>query len=99
MCLCHFLIWSNGKRYEFVYVSYRKHQSYHRYILEKYLNRKLKRNEHVHHIDGDTLNNEINNLVVDDRSGHKKIHNSLQRCIAELYRKGIVKFKEGVYYV
>jgi hypothetical protein len=95
----HIETWKNGKRYEFVYISYRKHQSYHRYILEKYFNRKLKRNEHVHHIDGETLNNNINNLVVDDRSGHKKIHNSLQKCVAELYRNDVVKFKEGVYYV
>jgi hypothetical protein len=53
----------------------------------------------VHHIDGNTLNNNINNLVLDDRSGHKKIHNSLQKCVADLYKKGIVNFDRGIYYV
>ena len=50
-------------------------------------------------IDGDTLNNEINNLFIATRSEHKDIHNSLQKCIGELYLNGIVKFREGEYYV
>ena len=56
-------IWVNGKKvYE------------HRYVMEQYLGRKLKHGEEVHHIDGNKLNNDINNLVVLSTADHKKIH-------------------------
>ena len=31
-------------------------------------------NFHVHHIDGDKLNNDINNLAVMTRSAHSRLH-------------------------
>jgi len=46
----------------------------HRYVMENILGRKLKRHEHVHHLDGDTLNNHPLNLVVILHSDHSKIH-------------------------
>ena len=33
-------------------------------VTENYLGRKLKKNEVVHHIDGDRLNNQISNLYL-----------------------------------
>ncbi len=36
----------------------------HRLVVEKYMGRLLKRTENVHHIDGNRLNNNINNLMV-----------------------------------
>jgi hypothetical protein len=48
-----------------------------RYIMEKHLGRKLKSCELVHHIDCNTSNNDISNLLLTDRAGHKKIHSSI----------------------
>jgi hypothetical protein len=53
----------NGKRYR-----------EHRYLMEQELNRKLETKEHVHHVDGNKLNNDINNLEVLMESDHHKLH-------------------------
>lgn len=46
----------------------------HRYIMEQFLGRKLNRNELVHHIDGNRLNNAIENLEIMTLSEHTKMH-------------------------
>ena len=46
----------------------------HRYIMEQHLGRKLERNELVHHIDGDRLNNTIENLEVMTIEEHARMH-------------------------
>lgn len=46
----------------------------HRYIMEKIMQRKLTKKEHVHHINRNTLDNTINNLIVIDVHDHGKIH-------------------------
>ena len=46
----------------------------HRYIMEQHLGRKLKKDEVVHHIDGDKTNNKIYNLEVMKLSKHSKFH-------------------------
>lgn len=46
----------------------------HRVIMEQFLKRKLRRNEHVHHRDGDGLNNNINNLMVVPSAYHVRQH-------------------------
>lgn len=42
----------------------------HRYIMEQSLGRPLKRNESIHHIDGNKLNNLINNLQILTKTEH-----------------------------
>lgn len=46
----------------------------HRKIMEEHLNRPLTSDEIVHHIDGDKLNNDINNLIIVDRAEHMRLH-------------------------
>jgi len=46
----------------------------HRKNMEDYLGRKLNKTEIVHHIDGNKLNNSIDNLVLVTRSEHINIH-------------------------
>lgn len=46
----------------------------HRLVIEKKLGRILDTNEHVHHINGNKLDNRIENLVVVSRSEHMSVH-------------------------
>jgi len=87
----------NGKIYALAYLGHKKHQGYHRFVYEEFTGTKLTKDYHVHHIDGDTLNNDINNLVKLSRSEHKIAHNSLQFRVADLYKQSIVKFENGKY--
>lgn len=49
----------------------------HRYLMEKYLNRKLLSSELVHHKNDNKLDNRIENLEIVSRSEHKKRHNDI----------------------
>lgn len=51
----------------------------HRVVVEKYIGRRLDRKEHVHHKNGDTLDNWIDNLELLSHSDHSKHHHTLQR--------------------
>jgi len=51
---------------------YGRHE--HRVIGEKIAGRKLRSDEHVHHIDGDKHNNDPSNLIVMSASDHAKLH-------------------------
>ncbi len=88
---------AGGKEYQFGYLGDRKHKAFHRIIYEQFIDRKLDKNEHIHHIDGDTLNNEINNLILLTRKEHKECHNSLWDCLKILYESGIIRFNNGDY--
>jgi hypothetical protein len=46
----------------------------HRVVMEKYLGRKLKKGEIVHHIDGNKHNNDIKNLELMTQSKHASLH-------------------------
>ena len=46
----------------------------HRSVMEDFLERKLDRKEHVHHIDGDKTNNSIGNLLLMDIREHGRLH-------------------------
>ena len=46
----------------------------HRLVMEKLLNRYLNKEELVHHIDGDTKNNDPKNLELTTRSEHIRMH-------------------------
>lgn len=57
---------------------------YHRYIMEKHIGRKLLITEIVHHIDENTLNNSLDNLVIMSRKEHIILHKT-QECITKEY--------------
>ena len=80
--------WKGGRRIEISgYISIRIDKTYkyeHRYIMEKVLNRPLKRNEIVHHIDGDRQNNHPSNLLLLEN----KFHDSMETT--KRHRKGTI---------
>ncbi len=80
--------WKGGKsrlgEYMSIRVGHKKYQLEHRYVMEKHINRKLSRNEHVHHINGNKLDNRIENLEIIDASSHSKHHRSKDK---HLYKR------------
>ena len=46
----------------------------HRYLMEKYLGRKLESAEHIHHKNGNKKDNSIKNLEILSESSHHKLH-------------------------
>ena len=70
---CYFSsITKTKKKYKFVYIKGKKILE-HRFVMENFLKRPLNTIEHVHHIDGDSFNNKIENLQVLDIIDHAKI--------------------------
>lgn len=50
----------------------------HRYVMQQIVGRQLKRDEHVHHIDGNRLNNKPENLILTTPQNHRKEHASFR---------------------
>lgn len=79
--------WVNAKGYvegklwldQHTQISVKKH----RWLMEQHLGRPLLASEDVHHIDGNKLNNAIENLAVLSHGDHAKHHN-----MNRIYRKG-----------
>ena len=69
--------WVDKRGYRWIYVTEygkRRAKREHRVIMEKHLDRKLEPWEVIHHKDGDTLNNNVDNLEVIDWGEHTKMH-------------------------
>lgn len=67
------IILKNNGYYEYAR-GINKGRRVHRVLMEEHLGRKLNRNEVVHHIDHNKLNNDISNLELMDLNEHLKLH-------------------------
>ena len=63
-----------------------KQMAEHRHIMEQYLGRSINPREHIHHINGDTLDNKIENLCLIALREHSAIHR-----IGKYWHKGTSK--------
>jgi hypothetical protein len=79
----------NGKKKQYEY----------RKIVEEKIGRPLKTEEKIHHINGNTTDNRIENLFVCSNSQHMKAHTSLYVIVKPLLDGGIIKFNgnDGIY--
>ncbi len=86
----------------FVALGNNKYIRKHRLMMERYLGRKLTRQEVVHHIDGNPSNNDISNLFLyPSQKAHRLGHLSMESIVYKLYKEGKVKFdkEQGKYYL
>lgn len=73
--------WSSGETgYVCLTVPGRGRVYEHRYVMEQHLGRRLRRDEHVHHIDGDKTNNALSNLRLLTEAEHKSLHGKIIRA-------------------
>jgi hypothetical protein len=73
-------------------------------VMEEQLGRFLEEHEIVHHIDENRLNNDPQNLYLcsgstatESRQMHNAVHQSAEMLTIELFKKGLVEFKDGKY--
>lgn len=67
-------------------------------IAENKLKRKISKDEPIHHIDLDRLNNRPSNLtVLKSNSQHQRLHASLNSVVSELIKNKTIKFRNGKY--
>lgn len=64
----------NRKKYKRLWVNGKTIRE-HRLLMENHIGRKLLPSENVHHIDGNTLNNDIENLQIIQHGEHSSLSN------------------------
>ena len=74
--------YSNGRN------SVRKHI----FVMQERIGRKIKKGEIVHHIDGDKLNNDLENLYLTTVAEHNKLHATSENIVFDLVKSNLVKF-------
>lgn len=70
--------WVDSKGYRWLKIDGRKARE-HVFVIEKHLGRRLRTNEVVHHIDGNKLNNTLENLQLLTKDRHDRHHNGKAR--------------------
>lgn len=69
----------------------------HTLVFEKNTGTLPKKNEVLHHIDLDKLNNDFNNLYLCDSRKHIQCHRSIENLIHPLLDGKIIRFNNGIY--
>jgi hypothetical protein len=64
----------------------------HIYLIQEKLGRQLDKNEVIHHIDGNKLNNNMNNLDLCTVQQHNNCHAKSEKIVFELFTKGLVGY-------
>lgn len=66
----------------------------HRLVMEKHLGRRLKKKEHVHHIDGNRENNDPSNLKLISPEEHTKLHKREESPLKHLWEMSVEKLQD-----
>ena len=69
----------------------------HRVIAEEILGRPLRKDEVVHHINLNKLDNRKDNIFVCSNKEHLRLHRQLERVAASLIEDGFIVFEDGNY--
>jgi predicted DNA-binding protein YlxM (UPF0122 family) len=88
------------KGYAFIKLPEGNNKPYHVWLMEQHLKRKLLQHERIHHIDGNKLNNELNNLFLcKNISEHRTLHYEIEKVAFKLIERNIIYFdkKEKIY--
>jgi len=83
---------------EFTDSGRQKYKKEHILVYENHIGRQLKTQkghmgEQIHHIDGDKLNNSLENLILCiNMSEHRTLHCQLEKIAYDLVKRGVIKF-------
>jgi NAD-dependent dihydropyrimidine dehydrogenase PreA subunit len=88
----------NKSGYKLYYIGDKKYKggyvAEHRIVMELSLKRRLKQGEVIHHIDGDKANNNLENLLLCNKSLHRSTHHQIENISFKLIQLGIIKFNK-----
>lgn len=102
-CASHLKSWKGGKPltadgYQKIQVSRKKYRLEHRLLFEEHLGRSLTNEEIIHHIDGNKLNNRLENLDLCPTKGvHTKAHHSLESLGFLLLKAGYAYYDRNTH--
>ena len=64
----------------------------HIFVMQEHIGRKIEKGEIVHHIDGDKLNNNLENLYLTTTAEHNKLHAVSEHIIFDLMKGKLIVF-------